>query len=166
MGSTGFEPARPVTATATSGSASANFATSPSSPDPGSNGGPFPYEGNALTAELSGRVLLSAVRLAFKLPGLESNQRGPVSETGWDASNPPGNVPPFPPPRPVTGPYGPERAFRPCGRCDSNAQAAAFEVARYANSLHARSGNCPVNRVRRPRLERGTNGLRVRCSDH
>jgi hypothetical protein len=46
-----------------------------------------------------------------------------------------------------------------CGRRESNAQAARFELARYPGSRHSRM-------VRRQGLEPRPFGLRVRCSDH
>ena len=46
-----------------------------------------------------------------------------------------------------------------CGRRESNAQAARFELARYTGSRHSRM-------VRRQGLEPRTFGLRIRCSNH
>ena len=52
-----------------------------------------------------------------------------------------------------------ERMGIECGRRESNAQAARFELARYPCSHHSRM-------VRRQGLEPRTFGLRVRCSNH
>ena len=101
------------------------WATKTWSPPPAS--GLLPYRGAGAASRCAARR---------SLPGLESDQRAPVSETGRDANNPPGIE---------------------CGRRESNAQAASFEEARSAGCRHSR-------RVRRGNFEIPTIGLRARCS--